>query len=73
MIIIDNYLRNHIDNWYRDSLLDYDINGRYISAEVRGNDLHIIWEEELERREMDIAWFGDYTPEQLYNIWMELA
>lgn len=70
---INNYLETRINNWYHNSLLDYGINGRYIKAEVNGHDLRIIWEEEDERMEIEIAWFGEYTPEQLYNIWMEVA
>lgn len=70
---INKYLQSRISNWYHNSLLDYGISGRYIKAEVQGNNLHVIWEEENERQELEIAWFGEYTFEQIYNIWMEAA
>ena len=38
-----------------------------------GNDLKIIWEEMGKRLEMIVEWFTEYTPEQIYNIWMEMA
>ena len=37
------------------------------------NDLLIIWEEMGEKQELIIADFTEYTPEQIYNIWMEMA
>lgn len=35
------------------------------------NNLEIIWEEMGEQFEMIVSWFTEYTPEQIYNIWME--
>ncbi len=69
---IKNYLNEKITNsWYRNAAIDYGITGKFIDAEIINNNLKIIWEEMGESLEMVISWFGEYTPEQLYNIWME--
>lgn len=69
---IKNYLKNKINNsWYANSAIDYGITGRFLDVEVIGHNLKVIWEEMGERFEMVISWFEEYTPEQIYNIWME--
>lgn len=69
---IKNYLEQKITNsWYKNAEIDYGVSGRFLDAEIIGNDLKIIWEEMGERLEMFISWFADYTNEQIYNIWME--
>lgn len=70
---IKNYLASKIAGWYYNAKLDYGIDGRFIAAEEDGNNLKIVWEEMGERLETVIIWFAEYTPEQLYNIWMEEA
>lgn len=71
---IKNYLENKITNsWYKNAEIDYCITGRFISAEAAGDDLKITWEEMGERLELVIDWYAEYTPDQLYNIWMEAA
>lgn len=76
MLIADikKYLEEKITNsWYKNAELDYGISGKFLDAEVAGNDLRIIWEEMGKRSECIIIGFADYTSEQIYNIWMEAA
>lgn len=68
---MENYLKEKITSWYKNAELDYGITGKFITCETIGNDLKIIWEEMGERFEMIVAWFTEYTAEQVYNIWME--
>lgn len=68
---IKSYLKSKITNWYRNSEIDYGIIGKFLDVETMGNDLKITWEEMGERLEMVVAWFTEYTPEQIYTIWME--
>lgn len=71
---IKSYLENKITgSWYANSAIDYGITGKFLNAEIIGHDLKIVWEEMEERLEMVVAWFTEYTPEQIYNIWMEEA
>lgn len=69
---IKNYLNEKITNsWYKNSEIDYGISGKFLDCETIGNDLKIIWEEMGEQLEMVVSWFTEYSPEQIYNIWME--
>lgn len=71
---IKNYLNEKITNsWYVDTAIDYGITGKFIDCEAIGNNLKIIWEEMGERFEMVVDWFTEYSLEQIYNIWMEMA
>lgn len=71
---IKKYLENKINNsWYYNAELDYGITGKFVDAVAIGHDLKIVWEEMNERLEMFVNWFTEYTPEQIYNIWMEAA
>lgn len=70
---IKKYLKNRISGWYENAELDYGVTGKFLDAEAVGHDLKIVWEEMGERLETLISWFTEYTPEQLYNIWMEEA
>lgn len=73
---INKYLENHINNWYRNSLLDYGINGRFVRVNVygdKGQHLSIIWEEDGRQYKMPVSWWAEYTAEQIYNIWMEFG
>lgn len=65
------YLKNAINNWYRNAKIDYNVNGRFISATVSGDTLSIVWEEDGQKLKVSYRWFTDFTPEQIYNIWME--
>ena len=68
------YLSDKITNsWYKNAALDYGITGRFIGAETSGADLLIRWEEEGQQLETVITWYTEYTPEEIYNIWMEAA
>ena len=69
---IKNYLNEKITNsWYANAAIDYGITGKFLDCETIGHDLKIIWEEMGERLEMIVSWFAEYTPEQIYDIWME--
>lgn len=71
---IKNYLNEKItNNWYKNAEIDYNITGKFLDAEIIGNDLKIIWEEMDKQFEYIVGWFIEYTPEQIYNIWMEAA
>lgn len=68
---IENYLQNKINGWYKEVVRDYGISGKFTKCEVVENDLIIFWEEEKEKKQMQVAYFAEYTKEQLYDIWME--
>ena len=71
---IKTYLNEKITNsWYKNAEIDYGITGKCLDCEAVENDLLIIWEEMGKRLEMIVEWFTEYTPEQIYNIWMEMA
>lgn len=71
---IKNYLEQKITNsWYKNAEIDYGVTGKFLDAEITGNDLKIIWEEMDERLEYVVGWFQEYSMEQIYNIWMEMA
>ncbi len=70
---IKEYLKDKINNrWYLFAKEDYNIDGHFIDCELLDkNTLKITWEEMNKQKEMTIAYYWDYTLEQLYNIWME--
>lgn len=71
---IKSYLEQKITNsWYKNAEIDYGVKGKFLDAEIIGNDLKIIWEEMGERLEYIVGWFTEYNLEQIYNIWMEMA
>lgn len=71
---LNKYLNERITNsWYKNAALDYGITGRFLSASTEGNDLRIRWEEEGKQMETVVAWYTEYSPEEIYNIWMEAA
>lgn len=71
--MINSYLNEKITNWYKNAELDYGVTGRFISANVVNNDLVISYEEMGQQSKVIVAYYADYTPEQIYNIWMEEA
>ena len=71
---IKDYLKHFINNsWYVNAKLDYNINGYFVDATIvsDGHGLLIEWVEEGQPHAHEIAYYYDYTLEQLYNIWME--
>lgn len=68
---LSSYLKHCITRWYTNAKIDYDVNGYFVSAETTENNLYITWVEEDEEHTMRIGYYKDFTPEQLYNIWME--
>lgn len=70
--LIKDYLHDKINNsWYANAYIDYGIMGKFLNCKIIDNDLIIMWEEQGEKLITTIHWFRDYTPEQIYNIWME--
>lgn len=69
--MIKGYLKDRITTWYKNAKLDYNVNGHFVNAKVMGEVLTIDWVEENKPKSMEIAYYHDYTLEQLYNIWME--
>jgi len=69
---LSQYLNEHITNsWYKDAAIDYGVTGKFIEAKTDGNDLIIVHEENGQIYITVIYWYTEYTPEQIYNIWME--
>lgn len=69
---IINFLKNKINNsWYYNANIDYGINGKFLNAKIKDNDLIIFWEEEKKQFYCVISYFRDYTLQQLYDIWCE--
>lgn len=68
---IKNYLNERITNWYKNAEIDYGVTGKFIDIEVMGDDLKIIFEEKGRRLYSIIAYFEDYTAEQIFDIWLE--
>lgn len=72
-----DYLKSKInDSWYKNSKIDYDIDGKLLDTTLKDDTLSIIWEEkkpnsEKKKFKMDIPYASDYTNEQLYNIWSD--
>lgn len=70
--LIKNYLENKITySWYKNAKIDYNVNGKFLNIKIDDNNLIIMHKEEKNIFKTVIAWFQEYTPEQLYNIWME--
>ena len=65
------YLEAAITRWYTNAKMDYNVNGRFISAQVSGDTLSIIWEDEGQKFKTSDRWYTDYTPDQIFNLWME--
>lgn len=71
---LNEYLNERITNsWYKNAELDYGITGHFISAEATGHELTIRWIEDGQQLETVITWYAEYSPEEIYNIWMEAA
>lgn len=69
---IKEYISNKIDySWYKNAKIDYDVDGKFLDADFVNDDLIITHEEGGNKFKTKIAYYWDYTPEQLYNIWME--
>lgn len=68
---IREYLKERINNWYKNSEIDYGVSGKFIDVVTAENYLFIIFEEEGQKLKCEICWYQEYNNEQLYNIWME--
>lgn len=56
------YLEAAITRWYTNAKMDYNVNGRFISAQVYGDAMSIIWEEEGQKFKTSYRWYTDFTP-----------
>ena len=75
---IKNHLKEKIAGWYKTAKEDYGVSGKFIDAEEKinksgGKDLVIRFEEDGKEQKTTIGWYKDYTPEQIYDIWMEFG
>ena len=69
--IVKIHLDCRIKSWYENAKLDHGINGKFIDCKAEGDNLLIFHEEEGKKYITRIGYYKDYTPEQIYNIWME--
>ena len=69
--MIQRQIRERITKWYEYALEDYGIHGRYERCEISRDSLTIYHEEEGKHYKCHIPFYWDYSPEQIYNIWME--
>ena len=75
---IKNYLKEKITGWYKNAKQDYDVDGEFLGVEEKenssgGKDLVIKYKEDGKELKSTIGWYKEYTPEQMYDIWMELG
>lgn len=70
-----DYLVNAIKEWYENAKIDYAVNGHLISINYlpHCDALLVIVDEDGKKYQCDISYISDYTPEQIYNIWMEFG
>ena len=68
---LKNYLKEKINGWYKNSEIDYGVAGKFIDCVTAENYLFITFEEDGQKLKCEICWSQDYSPEQIYNIWME--
>jgi len=69
---LKEYISDKIDySWYKNAKIDYDVNGHCLGADFNNDNIIIFHEENGKKYQTLIAYYWDYTPEQLYNIWME--
>lgn len=69
--IVKIHLDCRIKSWYENAKLDHGINGKFIDCKAEGDNLLIFHEEEGKKYITRIGYYKGYTPEQIYNIWME--
>lgn len=71
---VKNHLEKKINGWYENVRHDYEgIDGKFLGVSAEGNNLKIKWEENGKEKTSTISWYKEYTPEQLYDIWMEFG
>lgn len=68
---IKNYLREHINNWYKNTEIDYGVTGKFVDCVTDDIYLFITFEENGTLLKCIISYYQEYNAEQLYNIWME--
>lgn len=69
--VIRFHLESSMKRWYEDVELYYGISGRFLDCKAEGDNLLIFYEEKGKKYITRISYYKDYTPEQIYNIWME--
>lgn len=71
---VAKHLEKKINGWYDNVRQDYEgIDGKFLGVSAEGDKLKIKWEENGKEKTSTISWYKDYTPEQLYDIWMEFG
>ena len=68
---LKKYLARRINEYYANASRDYDISGGYESATISGSDLIIAFYDDGEHYKAKIAYYSDYTPEQLFNLFID--
>jgi len=67
-----DYLKDKINNsWYKNAKTDYGVNGKVKDISISGDTIKVVVEEDGKTLTSTLSYVGDYTPEQLYDIWME--
>lgn len=69
--VVRIHLECSIKRWYENAKLDYGISGKFIDCKAQDDNLLIFWEEEGKKYTAKIGYYKDYSPEQIFNIWME--
>ena len=69
-----NYLKEKINNWYKNSEIDYGVTGKFIDCEAVGNNLIITFEEENEKLKTEVRNLKSdlealkYTEKEVTNV-----
>lgn len=69
--VFAEYLKHAITRWYMNTEREYGITGRFVSCIVNGDTLVLTWEEEGRQYRTHYRWFETFSPEQVYNMWMD--
>lgn len=67
-----DYLKDKINNsWYKNAKIDYGIEGKVKDISIDGDTIKVVVEENGKTLTSELPYAGEYTAEQLYNIWQE--
>lgn len=70
-IKIKEFLKEKINNYYKNSYQDYKIKGEFLNIKLDGNELTIIHEEQNVKYMTVIDYIDGYSLTDIYNIWQE--
>ena len=68
---IKGYLKERINNWYKNTEIDYGVTGNFVDCVTDDIYLFITFVENGILLKCIISYYQEYNAEQLYNIWME--